>query len=212
MFDFGCYQLFDWFYEFMMLYLGVMFLLMVFDLLLNLWQDEIDFVICFVVLFDGVLIVCWFVINWCVLCVVLLFVECYGVLVDLYDLVCFLCNVIMIVFGLMNIWYFMCGDEVQIYMVFVLMVFEINDGGFMCEWMLCGYGIVLKLLWDIVDDVCVGWLCVLLFEWWYQDVLLYVIYYSKCYMVLCVCVLFDFFVECFVCEEVVFDDLLNVCC
>lgn len=63
MFDFGCYMLKVWMDEFMVFYLDVMFGLILFDLLVDLIYDEIDLVICFGWLVDGLVVVCWFVVN-----------------------------------------------------------------------------------------------------------------------------------------------------
>ncbi|WP_089339353.1 LysR family transcriptional regulator [Burkholderia singularis] len=209
--DFGRHLLLDWLDAFIVRYPDMRFSLTASDSSSNLWQDEIDLAIRFAAPPDGALVARRLATNRRVLCASPAFVAAHGTPKDPHDLARFPCNVITIASGPLNVWRFTRGDETQTYTVPLDNAHETNDGGLTREWTIRGYGIALKSIWDIADDVRAGRLQVLLPDWRHHDAPLHAIYHSKRYMPPRVRVLLDYLVERFAQEEAALDDLLNAC-
>lgn len=209
--DFGRNLLLDWLDDFNALYPDVTFALTASDSSSNLWQEEIDLAIRFAAPPDGALIARRLAANRRVLCASPDFIARHGVPAAPNDLARFPCIVITIASGPMNQWRFTRGDDTQVYTVPLATARETNDGALLREWAIRGYGIALKSIWDIADDVRAGRLKVLLPDWRHHDAPLHALYHSKRYMAPRVRTLLDFLIERFAREEAALDDLLNAC-
>lgn len=172
-------------------YLGIVIDLQVNSQVVNLVEECIDLVLCIVNQFDFNLIVCCFGECCLVICVVLDYLCCYGILWCLEDLVLYNC-LIYFYFGC-SFWQFECDGE--LISVLVGGSFSVNEFIVLLEVVVVGVGISQQLLYLVVLLICSGCLVVLLLEWLLQVFGIYVVYVLCWQMLLVLWVLLDFLVE-----------------
>lgn len=181
-----CLVFFGWWYlmvvlvVFMQCYLVLQVDFVLIDSMVDLqgvWFGfDVDFVVCIGLFEDMCFVVMVLVLQWCVLCVsVVYFVWCGEfVLFDVfvgYD--CFVWYGVL----LFGVWCFgeCCYVLVQLWFCsnYLEVLFEV---------VIDGFGFVYLLIWFVVDVLCDGWLCVLLLQYVvvFELVMIYVLCQQVC--------------------------------
>lgn len=202
MLGFGCSYVVLVIFKFVMCYLQVLVQLQLLVMLLLLIEDSFDVCICFGELFDIWVVVWWLVFNVCLLCVLLDYFRCRGMLQMLYDLVKYNCVGICQGDEVYGVWKLFLGSGVlcKMEMVKICGNFIINDGEIVVKWVLDGYGIFMCVEWDICSYLEQGWLVQVLLVWQMFNVDIFVVYLQCQQLLMWVCSFVDFIV----CELVEF--------
>lgn len=148
--------------EFVLVYLQVVLEIDYLECFVDIIVEGFDFVIWVGELVDSCLVVRWLCVYWCIFGVVFDYLEWYGVLCILVDLVVYNC------FGFSGLylyleWKLICQDEQQFVWVCGLMVSNDNEVLFcvVCQ----GLGIFVVGEWLMSCDFEVGRLVWVLLEW-----------------------------------------------
>ncbi|SDD82029.1 LysR family transcriptional regulator [Paraburkholderia lycopersici] len=190
--DFGRNLLMTWLDEFRDLYPDVRFALMLTDSLSNLVLEDIDLAIRFGTPPDSSLVARWLAPNRRVLCASPAYLERHGEPREPNDLARFDCIVIGSAAGPVNEWRFTRGDAAQTYTVPLDGALESTDGEVARQWALCGYGLAVKSMWDVADDLRAGRLKIVMPEWRYPDAPLHALYHRNRFLAPRVRALLDF--------------------
>ena len=193
--DFGRNLLMTWLDEFRALYPDVRFALMLTDSLSNLVLEDIDLAIRFGTPQDSSLVARWLAPNRRVLCASPGYLARCGEPHEPNDLARFDCIVIGSAAGPVNEWRFTRGDETQTYTVPLDDALESTDGEVARQWALCGYGLAVKSIWDVADDLRAGRLKTVMPEWRYPDAPLHALYHRNRFLAPRVRALLDFLSE-----------------
>ncbi|WP_028205983.1 LysR family transcriptional regulator [Paraburkholderia nodosa] len=197
--DFGRNLLMNWLDEFRALYPDVRFALMLTDSLSNLVLEDIDLAIRFGTPQDSSLVARWLAPNRRVLCASPDYLARCGEPKDPNDLARFDCIVIGSAAGPVNEWRFTRGSgsqtETQTYTVALDGALESTDGEVARQWALCGYGLAVKSIWDVADDLRAGRLKTVMPEWRYPDAPLHALYHRNRFLAPRVRALLDFLTE-----------------
>ncbi|MCP3714136.1 MULTISPECIES: LysR family transcriptional regulator [unclassified Paraburkholderia] len=197
--DFGRNLLMSWLDEFRALYPDVRFALMLTDSLSNLVLEDIDLAIRFGTPQDSSLVARWLAPNRRVLCASPDYLARCGEPKDPNDLARFDCIVIGSAAGPVNEWRFTRGSgsqaETQTYTVPLDGALESTDGEVARQWALCGYGLAVKSIWDVADDLRAGRLKTVMPEWRYPDAPLHALYHRNRFLAPRVRALLDFLTE-----------------
>ena len=193
--DFGRNLLMTWLDEFRALYPDVRFALMLTDSLSNLVLEDIDLAIRFGTPQDSSLVARWLAPNRRVLCASPGYLARCGEPHEPNDLARFDCIVIGSAAGPVNEWRFTRGDETQTYTVPLDNALESTDGEVARQWALCGYGLAVKSIWDVADDLRAGRLKTVMPEWRYPDAPLHALYHRNRFLAPRVRALLDFLSE-----------------
>ncbi|WP_205962446.1 LysR family transcriptional regulator [Paraburkholderia phosphatilytica] len=190
--DFGRNLLMHWLDEFNEQYPDVTFGLVLSDSLSNLVQDDIDLAIRFGVPSDSSLVARPLAPNSRVVCASPDYIARRGVPKEPRDLADHDCIVLVTASGAINDWRFTRGSEEQVYTVPLESARDTNDGAVAREWVLRGYGIAVKSMWDVEADLRCDGLKPLLTDWRYPDAPLHALYHRNRFMAPRVRVLLDF--------------------
>ncbi|MEM5423919.1 LysR family transcriptional regulator [Paraburkholderia ferrariae] len=197
--DFGRNLLMTWLDEFRALYPDVRFALMLTDSLSNLVLEDIDLAIRFGTPQDSSLVARWLAPNRRVLCASPEYLARCGEPREPNDLARFDCIVIGSAAGPVNEWRFTRGSgsqtETQTYTVPLDAALESTDGEVARQWALCGYGLAVKSIWDVADDLRAGRLKTVMPEWRYPDAPLHALYHRNRFLAPRVRALLDFLTE-----------------
>ncbi|CAG9270744.1 Transcriptional regulator [Paraburkholderia unamae] len=193
--DFGRNLLMTWLDEFRDRYPDVRFSLMLTDSISNLVLEDIDLAIRFGTPQDSSLVARWLAPNRRVLCASPKYLARHGEPREPNDLARFDCIVIGSAAGPVNEWRFTRGDETQTYTVPLDGALESTDGEVVRQWALCGYGLAVKSIWDVADDLRAGRLTTVMPEWRYPDAPLHALYHRNRFLAPRVRVLLDFLTE-----------------
>ncbi|WP_069262881.1 LysR family transcriptional regulator [Paraburkholderia nodosa] len=197
--DFGRNLLMTWLDEFRALYPDVRFALMLTDSLSNLVLEDIDLAIRFGTPQDSSLVARWLAPNRRVLCASPEYLARCGEPREPNDLARFDCIVIGSAEGPVNEWRFTRGSdsqtETQTYTVPLDAALESTDGEVARQWALCGYGLAVKSIWDVADDLRAGRLKTVMPEWRYPDAPLHALYHRNRFLAPRVRALLDFLTE-----------------
>jgi DNA-binding transcriptional LysR family regulator len=193
--DFGRNLLMTWLDEFRDRYPDVRFALMLTDSLSNLVLEDIDLAIRFGTPQDSSLVARWLAPNRRVLCASPEYLARHGEPQMPNDLARFDCIVIGSAAGPVNEWRFTRGDETQTYTVPLEGALESTDGEVARQWALCGYGLAVKSIWDVADDLRAGRLKTVMPEWRYPDAPLHALYHRNRFLAPRVRALLDFLTE-----------------
>ncbi|MEM5327452.1 LysR family transcriptional regulator [Paraburkholderia sp. JHI2823] len=193
--DFGRNLLMTWLDEFRARYPDVRFALMLTDSLSNLVLEDIDLAIRFGTPQDSSLVARWLAPNRRVLCASPEYLARCGEPHEPNDLARFDCIVIGSAAGPVNEWRFTRGDETQTYTVPLDRALESTDGEVARQWALCGYGLAVKSIWDVADDLRAGRLKTVMPEWRYPDAPLHALYHRNRFLAPRVRALLDFLSE-----------------
>jgi DNA-binding transcriptional LysR family regulator len=177
--DFGRNLLMQWLDEFRQQYPEVRFALMLTDSLANLVQEDIDLAIRFGTPQDSSLVARPLAPNRRVLCGSPAYLARRGEPREPRDLAEHDCIVIGSAAGPVNEWQFTRGDVVQQHTVPLETALETNDGAVARQWVLCGYGLAVKSIWDVADDLRAGRLKILMPDWRYPDAPLHALYHRN---------------------------------
>jgi DNA-binding transcriptional LysR family regulator len=190
--DFGRNLLMQWLDEFRQQYPEVRFALMLSDSLANLVQEDIDLAIRFGTPQDSSLVARRLAPNRRVLCASPAYLARRGEPQEPRDLAEHDCIVIGSAAGPVNEWRFARGDVIQQHTVPMETALETNDGAVARQWALCGYGLVVKSIWDVADDLRAGRLKILMSDWRYPDAPLHALYHRNRFVAPRVRVVLDF--------------------
>jgi DNA-binding transcriptional LysR family regulator len=193
--DFGRNLLMTWLDEFRALYPEVRFALTLTDTLSNLVLEDIDLAIRFGTPADSSLVARRLAPNRRVLCASPAYLARHGVPDEPNDLARFDCIVISSAAGPVNEWSFTRGDVTQTYTVPLENALETSDGAVARQWTLCGYGLAVKSIWDVADDLRAGRLKIVLPDWRYPDAPLHALYHRNRFLAPRVRALLDFLSE-----------------
>lgn len=177
--DFGRNLLMQWLDEFRQQYPEVRFALMLTDSLSNLVLEDIDLAIRFGTPQDSSLVARPLAPNRRVLCASPDYLARRGEPREPRDLAGHDCIVIGSAAGPVTEWRFSRGDETQQYTVPLETALESNDGAVARQWTLCGYGLAVKSIWDVADDLRAGRLKIVMPDWRYPDAPLHALYHRN---------------------------------
>lgn len=177
--DFGRNLLMQWLDEFRQQYPEVRFALMLTDSLSNLVLEDIDLAIRFGTPQDSSLVARRLAPNRRVLCASPAYLARRGEPREPHDLAAHDCIVIGSAAGPVTEWRFSRGDETQQYTVPLEVALESNDGAVARQWALCGYGLAVKSIWDVADDLRAGRLKIVMPDWRYPDAPLHALYHRN---------------------------------
>ncbi|MBB3255259.1 DNA-binding transcriptional LysR family regulator [Paraburkholderia bannensis] len=194
--DFGRNLLMKWLDEFRARYPEVRFALTLTDSISNLLQEDIDLAIRFGTPADSSLIARRLAPNPRVLCAAPGYIAQHGEPREPADLARFDCMVIGSPSGPVNEWRFTRGGgahaETQTYVVPLENALESSDGEVVRQWTLCGYGLSVKSIWDVADDLRAGRLRIVMPHWRYAEQPVHAIYHRNRYLAPRVRALLDF--------------------
>lgn len=190
--DFGRNLLMTWLDEFRDLYPDVRFALTLTDSLSNLVLEDIDLAIRFGTPQDSSLVARWLAPNRRVLCASPAYLARHGEPREPADLGRFDCIVINSVAGPVNEWRFTRDGQTQTHMVPLDEALESSDGAVARQWALCGYGLAVKSIWDVADDLRAGRLKIVMPDWRYPDAPLHALYHRNRFLAPRVRALLDF--------------------
>lgn len=193
--DFGRNLLMTWLDEFRARYPEVRFALTLTDSISNLVQEDIDLAIRFGTPTDGSLIARRLAPNPRVLCAAPKYIAQRGEPREPADLARFDCIVIGSPAGSVNEWRFTRDNESQTYVVPLEDALESSDGEAVRQWTLCGYGLSVKSIWDVADDLRAGRLQFVMPQWRYADAPVHALYHRNRYLAPRVRALLDFLTE-----------------
>lgn len=176
------------------------FLKVVLDFMLVDWQ--VDFVeegfdVGIVVMCQmcSVSIVMWCLIIGCmIVCVMLSYLEKYGVLMYLEQFVEYLVLSLLIEYWGDECVFMGLDGEVCVCLINVIVV---NNIVMLCQFVLFGMGVVILLSYLIGSDIVCGVFVWLLLDFWLLQVEINIVYLSWCYLLVKVCMFIDYFVEYF---------------
>ena len=207
--DFGRHVLKGWLDEFNKRYPEVTFALMLSDSLSSLLQDDIDLAIRFGVPPDSSFVAQPLAPNRRVLCASPGYLRKHGAPEHPRDLERFDCIVLSSASGAANDWRFVRGGKVETYTVPLANGRETNDGAVARDWVVHGYGIAMKSLWDIGPDLRARRLKVVLPDWRSADAPVHALYQRNRYMAPRVRALLDFLIKRFAEQSSKFDEYLS---
>ncbi|HTR06881.1 MAG TPA: LysR family transcriptional regulator [Paraburkholderia sp.] len=190
--DFGRNLLMTWLDEFRDLYPDVRFALTLTDSLSNLVLEDIDLAIRFGTPQDSSFVARWLAPNRRVLCASPAYLARHGEPQEPGDLARFDCIVISSVAGPVNEWRFTRDGQTQTYTVPLDDALESTDGAVARQWALCGYGLAVKSIWDVADDLRAGRLKIVMPDWRYPDAPLHALYHRNRFLAPRVRALLDF--------------------
>jgi DNA-binding transcriptional LysR family regulator len=196
--DFGRNLLMTWLDEFRARYPEVRFALTLTDSISNLVQEDIDLAIRFGIPSDSSLVARRLAPNPRVLCAAPKYIAKHGEPRDPADLARFDCIVIGSPAGPVNEWRFTHGKrgvESQTYVVPLENALESSDGEAVRQWTLCGYGLSVKSIWDVADDLRAGRLQIVMPDWRYADAPVHALYHRNRYLAPRVRALLEFLTE-----------------
>lgn len=193
--DFGRNLLMKWLDEFRARYPEVRFALTLTDSISNLLQEDIDLAIRFGTPADSSLIARRLAPNPRVLCAAPQYVAQHGEPHEPADLARFDCIVIGSPAGSVNEWRFTRGNESQTYVVPLENALESSDGEAVRQWTLCGYGLSVKSIWDVADDLRAGRLKIVMPQWRYAEQPVHALYHRNRYLAPRVRALLEFLTE-----------------
>lgn len=193
--DFGRNLLMQWLDEFRALYPEVRFALTLTDTLSNLVLEDIDLAIRFGTPADSSLVARPLAPNRRVLCASPAYLARMGVPREPADLARFDCIVIGSATGPVNEWRFTRDGQTQTWTVPMEDALETTDGAVARQWALCGYGLAVKSIWDVADDLRAGRLKIVMPDWRYPDAPLHALYHRNRFLAPRVRALLDFLTE-----------------
>ncbi|WP_176081765.1 LysR family transcriptional regulator [Paraburkholderia tropica] len=193
--DFGRNLLMSWLDEFRSHYPEVRFALTLTDSISNLVLEDIDLAIRFGTPQDSSLIARRLAPNPRVLCAAPDYIARHGEPHEPADLARFDCIVIGSPAGPVNEWRFTRGNASQTYVVPLENALESSDGEAVRQWTLCGYGLSVKSIWDVADDLRAGRLRIVMPDWRYAEQPVHALYHRNRYLAPRVRVLLDFLSE-----------------
>ncbi|MFD1555175.1 substrate binding domain-containing protein [Paraburkholderia silviterrae] len=193
--DFGRNLLMKWLDEFRALYPEVRFALTLTDTISNLVLEDIDLSIRFGTPADSSLVARPLAPNRRVLCASPAYLARKGVPGEPGDLARFDCIVISSVAGPVNEWRFTRDGHTQTYTVPMEDALETTDGAVARQWALCGYGLAVKSIWDVADDLRAGRLKIVMPDWRYPDAPLHALYHRNRFLAPRVRALLEFLTE-----------------
>jgi DNA-binding transcriptional LysR family regulator len=181
----------------------------------NLLQEDIDLAIRFGTPADSSLIARRLAPNPRVLCAAPGYLAQHGEPREPADLARFDCIVIGSPAGPVNEWRFTRGGgthtATQTYIVPLENALESSDGEVVRQWTLCGYGLSVKSIWDVADDLRAGRLQIVMPEWRYAEQPVHAIYHRNRYLAPRVRALLDFLTERFAQTADELDSLVPCC-
>ncbi|WP_321787182.1 LysR family transcriptional regulator [Paraburkholderia sp. J94] len=193
--DFGRNLLMKWLDEFRARYPDVRFALTLTDSISNLVLEDIDLAIRFGTPQDSSLVARRLAPNPRVLCAAPKYLAQHGEPREPADLARFDCIVIGSPAGPVNEWRFTRGNESQTYVVPLENALESSDGEAVRQWTLCGYGLSVKSIWDVADDLRAGRLQIVMPEWRYAEQPVHALYHRNRYLAPRVRALLEFLTE-----------------
>ncbi|WP_310629851.1 LysR family transcriptional regulator [Paraburkholderia sp.] len=193
--DFGRNLLMKWLDEFRARYPDVRFALTLTDSISNLVLEDIDLAIRFGTPQDSSLVARRLAPNPRVLCAAPNYLAQHGEPREPADLARFDCIVIGSPAGPVNEWRFTRGNESQTYVVPLENALESSDGEAVRQWTLCGYGLSVKSIWDVADDLRAGRLQIVMPDWRYAEQPVHALYHRNRYLAPRVRALLEFLTE-----------------
>lgn len=165
------------------------------DCIVDIIDEGYDLVICIVWLVDFMLIYCKFISISLFICVLFVYLEVYGMLCYLYELVQYQIISYSYNYG-KDEWQF-SGFE-GLVSVCVNVCMYVNNGDSCVQVVLGGIGIMCQLIFMIDQYLCSGQLVLLFIDYIVLDFGIYVVYFSCVYLLVKVRVMLDFLFEVFV--------------
>lgn len=149
--------------------------------MVDLVDEGFDLVICIGEIYQEDLVVCYLVLYWMVICVVLVYLVCYGIFGMLEDFVDYFCLFYM-VWIVCNEWWLLGVEGEVCWKCDVVLC--CNDGYVLCQVVIVGVGLLMQLEVLLVDVLVSGSLVCVLEVWILQLWFVYLFWCQDCWFLL----------------------------